>query len=296
MTYPLICLDAEFTENNEILQLGVIDSEGNEIYNDYFKPAQSTRWRTDIHHITPEMVADKPSFDSCRPEVQRLFDDASILMGFALSNDIKVLAKEGVSGLENKPVLDIRDLFWFVRGRNSNMQLDSVPSLIACAHLLGLDFNEEAVHSASIDAALTLRCFDVLKNEFCSLYYDEENPADIVAQIMERVKKEKEAYRRERASGYVKVVSHPKGYRLKFSYSKETDKKEQVLEVRVEDRYKAEYELRKLLKKKENPMWPGVYRLAPKQLEEIAAYRNQYSADESSWYRKVVKNPSVFLL
>ena len=72
----VICLDAEFADNEELLELSAFNLAGEEVYHSYYKPADISDWRTDIHHITPEMVANERNFASCREEVQSLLDDA----------------------------------------------------------------------------------------------------------------------------------------------------------------------------------------------------------------------------
>ena len=125
----IICLDAEFTESEELLELSVFNLDGKEVYHRFFKPEQISEWRTDIHHITPEMVADEPTFAQCREEVQRLLDSAFALTGFAVGNDLRVLTRSGIAGLETKRMIDVKDMYWYLRGIPEEMSPFTVPQL-----------------------------------------------------------------------------------------------------------------------------------------------------------------------
>ena len=88
----------------------------------------------------------------------------------------------------------------------------------------------------------------------------------------------------------MKVIKAGDNYNLKYGRQQESDVRGLVMEVEVSDRYKAEYELRKLLKKKEVPDKHSVYKLSSKQLEDIRNYSNKYDAEESAWCKKIVRN------
>ncbi|MCM1111456.1 MAG: exonuclease domain-containing protein, partial [Clostridium sp.] len=108
----IICMDAETTDRGEMLELSVFSFDGSEIYHHYFKPANARRWRTDIHHITPAMVADKPTAARCLPRIQSVIDDATHILGFAVDNDIRILEHSGVRRFERKRVIEVRQWYW----------------------------------------------------------------------------------------------------------------------------------------------------------------------------------------
>lgn len=49
-----ICLDAEFAEGVEMLELAIMSGDGRMIYTQRFRPATLRRWRSYPHGITPE--------------------------------------------------------------------------------------------------------------------------------------------------------------------------------------------------------------------------------------------------
>lgn len=292
----IFCLDAEFTDNEELLELSVYNMEGCEIYHRYYKPENATEWRTDIHHITPEMVAEEPEFSECREEVQKIIDSPFALTGFAVGNDLRVLTRAGISGLETKRVIDVRDMYWYLRGRKEDMSPFSIPSLLICANSLGLEFGEEEAHSATADTEATLRCFRLLFNEFRDSEGAGMEDEDIVDFFTGKIERAKAIFIEESARGYVRVYKQGDSYKIKYSRMPDEEAKGLVAEVEVNDRYKAEYEIRKLLKKKEIPNKIGVYKLSQKLLDDIKKYKNTYDAEDSAWYKKVVRNLSRLTL
>lgn len=288
----IICLDAEFADNEELLELSVFDIDAREIYHQFFRPEKIRSWRTDIHHITPEMVAEKPTFRECASEIQSLIDEAFAVTGFAVDNDLRVLTHSGISGLDDKRVIDVKDMFWYLRGRAQEMNPFSVPSLIVCSNSLGLEFGEDTAHSASADTEATLKCYKMLIDEFAA---DAENNADdekVVESFIDTIRIAKAKFVEESAKGYVKLYKSKDYYKIQYGRVSERGEKGLFLEIEVADRYKAEYELKKLLKKKEHPEKRSVYKLTPRLIEEIRNYSNTYDAEESAWCKKVVRNLS----
>ena len=92
-----ICLDAEFAEGVEMLELAIMSGDGRMIYTQRFRPATLRRWRSYPHGITPEMVENEPLFAECRQEIQSIIDAASHVIGFAVAeNDLRKLRQEGI--------------------------------------------------------------------------------------------------------------------------------------------------------------------------------------------------------
>ncbi len=292
----IICLDAEFTETEELLELSIFNLEGKEIYHRFYKPENITDWRTDIHHITPEMVADELPFSKRRDEVQQLLDSSFALTGFAVGNDMRVLSRSGIAGMETKRVLDVKDMYWYLRGIQEQMSPFSIPSLLICANSLGLDFSEDEAHSASADTEATLRCFNLLFNEFKSGEGEGMADEDIVDMFAAKIERAKGNFVEELAKGYVKVYKQGDTYKIKYGHLRDSEPKGLIAEIEVADRYKAEYEIKKLLKKKELPDKWGIYKLTPKLLEQVKNYKNTYDAEESAWCKKVVRNLSRLTL
>lgn len=285
----VICLDAEFADNEELLELSVFDLAGREIYHRFFKPELIKDWRTDIHHITPEMVAREKPFSKCRHEVEVLLSRAAAVTGFAVDNDLRVLERGGVNGLDTLKVIDVKDIFWFVRGRKTGLSPFAVPSLLVCAQDLGLDFSEAEAHSASADTQATVRCFNALFSEYSG--GRDEDPVSVLHSLEAEMEEAFAGFVEESAKGFIRVIKNGPFYKLKFSRTC-GEGAGIVMEVPVTDRHKAEYDLRKMLKKKEVPDKMFLYKLTDANLRQIREYRNVYDAEESAWCKKIVRNLS----
>lgn len=277
------------------MELSVFNNAGEEFYHSYYKPERIDEWRTDIHHITPEMVSKCPSFAEEVVKVQQIIDNADLITGFAVDNDLRVLVHSGVTGLDDKTILDVKDMYWLMRGKNADISPFSVPSLIVCANTLGINFDEGIAHSASVDTEFTLKCFNCLLEEYSSakgFKTEDKLTADIIADI----EASKAAYVAEGAKGFVRVFKAGDVHKVKYGHLPVEETGKLLLEVEVEDRYKAEYEIRKMLKKKEVPGKYSVYKLTPKLLDDIRKYRNTYDAEESAWCKKIIRNLSRITL
>ena len=292
----IICLDAEFADNEELLELSIFNKEGEEFYHSYYKPEMIDDWRTDIHHITPEMVAECPSFAKEMPKVQSIIDNADLVTGFAVDNDLRVLSHSGISGLDDKRVLDVKDMYWLLRGKDTEMTPFSVPSLIVCANSLGIEFQEDIAHSASVDTEFTLKCFNFLLSEYQSAAGGDKPLEELISALIADYDDAKGEFVAEGAKGYIRVFKAGDVYKVKYGHLPAEESGKLLLEVEVEDRYKAEYEIRKMLKKKEVPGKYSVYKLTPKLLDDIKRYRNTYDAEESAWCKKIIRNLSRLTL
>ncbi len=73
---PTVYLDLETTglsaSKDEVLEIAIIDDNGNTLLHSYVKPIKRKRWlkAQSIHGITPEMVADAPTLDELTPQIR----------------------------------------------------------------------------------------------------------------------------------------------------------------------------------------------------------------------------------
>ena len=127
----IIFLDAEFADNQELLELSIYNLASEEIYHSYFKPTGITRWPDSmaIHHITPQDVADSPSFASQRRIIQGIIDNATHIGGFAVDGDISHLETQGIRNLDSKCVIELKDMFWLYMSETLGGNYYSFPGL-----------------------------------------------------------------------------------------------------------------------------------------------------------------------
>lgn len=99
----LICVDLETTGlspyYDEILQVTILDGYGKVLLNEYCRPEHVESWEEaeEVNHITPGMVRDKKPFSAYVPQINKIFEDAEIVVGYNSNNfDLEFLKNAGV--------------------------------------------------------------------------------------------------------------------------------------------------------------------------------------------------------
>lgn len=290
--YPLLCFDTETTNHGELLELSVFDIHGNEVYHRYFKPRASS-WPTNIHHITPEMVKDCKRFSHHRDEIQQLLNSTRFLVGCALSNDLHTLKRYKVELHGSHTVFDIQNWYWMLHDESNRLEKQQT-GLAVIADKYGLDFGEGHAHSATDDTRLTLDCFKALVADF-EKRYNHDNSTERMFDVSETVENANEAlktlnnkyttaykralqeYRMMNSSGFLNVVlreQQPDSYSFKTTRFQPADNDKIVLSVEVNDRVRAENDMRRHFENKQVKGYTGIYHLDSSDFEYIRKYRN----------------------
>lgn len=285
--YPLLCFDTETTNHGELLEISVFDIEGNEVYHRYFRP-HATGWPTDIHHITPEMVAGAKRFAAHRHELQKLLSSARYLVGCALSNDLSSLRRHGLElPLKTQSIIEIQNWYWLLNdpsGRTVKQQT----GLAAIAEAYNLGFGQDQPHSATADTRLTLDCF---RHMATHLLTDKGMPTlpqapttDHITGCVSLFNAEYSAamqlLRMHSMAGYVSVVKRDIGYSFKFNRVLAAESPNIILSVPVTDRVQADKDLHKHFSHKELKGYTGIYEFDAEDLEYIRNYRNELSLEK----------------
>ena len=313
----IICLDTEFTGtvgHNEILELSIYDGTGKETFHHLYKPEYCRSWACTekIHGITPEMVENEPHFSEHIPELQKLFDTADLLVGFAIENDVKMLSRAGIKRLEEERCLDVRHLYWACRGEAEGVDLFAIPNLVTCAGACGFDWESAKAHSASADAMATLLTYNVLLKEFADkfsvnfngAFLDDDHVKKIIRKLRKRV--DEAIYRRDKelAEGYIYLFEQGGLYNMVVrhqEFSKETILKKEfkgqklIGTIQVADRWQACYDI---VKKFQRRWVKGVklsshWKLKEKEVEYFKNYTNEYRGD-SKLYKHMLEYGKIW--
>ena len=291
--YPLLCFDTETTNHGELLELSVFDLAGNEIYHQYFRP-RVKKWPTDIHHITPEMVADKKRFIAHRREVQQLLNSADCLLGCALSNDLHTLKRHGVELNSKQTIFDIQKWNWLLNDDSERNERHQA-GLSAIAKHYGLDFGELKAHSATADTCLTLQCFKALVKDFglrnsiddalistiTSNHTEGKEINNVQKALADLLRLYEEAYqhaihvfRMKNSAGFINVVKRDNGFSLKYTRFLPVNIDNVLFSVPVTDRIKAEEDLRKYFEPIQIKGLTGFFDFGDKDFQYIKNYTN----------------------
>ncbi|MBQ1447809.1 MAG: 3'-5' exonuclease [Erysipelotrichaceae bacterium] len=155
MAAKVIFYDIETTGlswyNDEILQLSIIDIEGNELFSHYIRPIKHLSWpgAYRVNHIGWEMVEDCLAFADFKQEIQEIFDEAEMIVGYNNRYfDNRFLEHAGIR-IDKEKSFDLM--------RYANKEYGRI-SLVNLAKRLGY-VNTENAHEASFDAHLTRYCY-----------------------------------------------------------------------------------------------------------------------------------------
>ena len=283
----LICLDIEATDNGEMLELSVISHEGcRTVYQSYFHPVTARSWPNSqaVHHITPQMVRDAPPVKKERKKIETLVNAADGIIGFAVDNDIRYLKGNNIAVRDDIRIIDVRDWFWYYKGKHLDIEFGSVPRLAKCAELLGFEFSEESeAHSAANDTLMTIKLFDALVEEAgMDLPLDEA-----IVRFEALFEEERRRYAEKMAHGFISLVSTQKGYVVKNNHNQPASDAE--FSIEVAGRFQAEHELREKFRKREAAADPHHYDLRKSDIEYFKSYTNVYDPEKEEFYRHLTK-------
>ena len=159
-------LDVEMTglgADDEILQVSVVDATNAVRYNQYFRPERKTCWdeTVPIHHITPEKVKNAPSFYSLLPQLNSLFSDTQLLIGYNTMQDVRFLQRHGVRFSPFLRFLDMGEAYSFIH--SAHQQLRSYAKLQDCAAHYA--YGGQCWHDSLADAKATMYCFYAMMDD-----------------------------------------------------------------------------------------------------------------------------------
>ncbi|MBR2143866.1 3'-5' exonuclease [Anaerovibrio sp.] len=312
----IACLDTESTStglSNEILDLSILNEEGETVHSQLYKPKKVKKWyyAQRVHGISPKMVEDKPFFASDIDKVQTIFDSSDMLLGFAIDNDIRLFEQYGLQHLSSKS-FDVKDLYWAVFKDDEGLDYYHVPNLVTCAENCGYEWREGSAHSAIADAEATLSCFNFLVERYVKKYHlleDETTASQMTDEQIYRVwnhlrsllREERHKRAVEKARGVLYLVYTQQGYAIfarKKMLSKEdienfhSKQREIICHIELADSQKGyEYLLAKFASKiigGEN-YYKAFYDLEAEDIELFRNYTNEF-IDEDYIEDKKIKS------
>lgn len=161
-----IVLDLETTglssSYDEILQIAIIDIDGNELLNTYVCPYFHDRWddAEGIHGIKPQMVSNAPYLHEVISDVKSIMDSARTIIGYNPMFDLEFLKNIGID-YADKEIWDVMSEFAQIYGEwDDYYQEYKFKSLEACANYFNYAFN---AHNALDDVKATLHCYNAIK-------------------------------------------------------------------------------------------------------------------------------------
>lgn len=167
--HKLISIDTETTGLNpledELLQVSIIDGEGNILFDEYIKPLFCKCWdgAMKVNGITPEMVSNKPSILEYKQELVNIINSADTIVGYNTQFDLDFLSSVGIEN-KNANVVDVMLDFAKVYGEwSENYGCYKCQKLTTCAEYYNYDWGEDNAHNSLSDCRATLFCYQQIQ-------------------------------------------------------------------------------------------------------------------------------------
>lgn len=164
----IIVFDTETTGvrvTDEVLSLAMIDGDGNVLLDRLYAPQSHQEWpqAQQIHHISPQDVAGKPTLLDDKERIEALLNhEDTMLVGYNLGFDLRLLRQSGLT-LHPHHTYDVMDAFaeyrkvpGTQRGKWRKFKL------IECAAYFQYDWQDTKAHGALADSLATLHCYKKL--------------------------------------------------------------------------------------------------------------------------------------
>ena len=159
-----LVIDTETTgldpELDELLQVSIIDSDGNTLFNCYFKPCV-TSWAAAerVNGITPEMVQNAPTISEKIAEINEIMAKADKIIGYNTFFDLDFLRNNGLILSKNVEIIDVMEQFAPIYGEWGEYHGSfKWQKLTTAANYYKYDWNSrpEGAHNSLADCFATL--------------------------------------------------------------------------------------------------------------------------------------------
>lgn len=169
--YDEIVIDTETTGLNpyddELLQVSIIDGQGNTLFNSYIKPLYTDNWNKAmaVNNITPETVATAQNILEVKQKISRIINSAHTIIGFNVYFDLGFLSNIGIKN-ENAAIVDVMEDFAYIYGEWSEQYgCHEWQRLTKCAEYYGYDWGTDIAHDSLADCRATLYCYKKMKEQ-----------------------------------------------------------------------------------------------------------------------------------
>lgn len=152
----VIVIDTETTgldpNMDELLQVSIIDSKENILFNSYFKPCAKSWGKAErVNGISPEMVQDAPTISEKIAEINEIVSEANVIIGYSTAFDLSFLKNNGLILPTEVEIIDVMVMF-------ASKYDGKYHNLTTAADFYGYDWNNrpERTHNSLADCYATL--------------------------------------------------------------------------------------------------------------------------------------------
>ncbi|MBQ5559558.1 MAG: hypothetical protein IIT46_07240 [Lachnospiraceae bacterium] len=169
--YKAIVIDTATTGLNskidEILQVSIIDTDGNVLFNSYFKP-KVVSWTSAecVNGISPEMVENAPQISEKIKEISKIVYNSETIIGYNTYFNLSFLENSGLVLSENVEIIDVMRTFAEIYGEWSDCFDDyKWQTLSTATEYYHYDWNShsENAHNSLADCYATLYIYQQIQ-------------------------------------------------------------------------------------------------------------------------------------
>ena len=198
----VLCIDVETTgldsQKDEILQLAIVDGNGERLLCTYIHPDHRKRWpkAQEVNGITWQMVKGAPTLKEVKDEAQAIISSAELIIGYNVSFDQRMLKAGGI-GFGTRDIYDVMEDYAQVWGTWSYHKGDYLwVSLEKAASHFKIPLD---AHDAANDAIATARLFYAMLESDDFKAASEARDAEIERQREEGARQQAELEKIERS-------------------------------------------------------------------------------------------------
>lgn len=147
---------------DEILSLAIINGNGDVVFNSLLNPEMRKTWKkaSEVNGITPRMVKNSPHFSDVKDEIQKIFHDAKLIIGYNVEFDLRFIKGSGIKISSKTLIFDVMKEYSRARGIINSYYGDyKWCKLEECASDYNYSFE---AHDALEDTKATLFCYQAL--------------------------------------------------------------------------------------------------------------------------------------
>lgn len=166
-TADIIVIDTETTglntQTDELLQVSIIDSDGNTLYNSYLRPLCKQKWSNAerVNGISPDTVANAPTILNEVAKIYKIISSAKTIVEYNTDFDLDFLSAVGIDVPDNAEIVDVMLDFAKIYGEwNDYYGEYKWQKLMTCADYYGYDWGDDTAHDSLSDCRATLYCYN----------------------------------------------------------------------------------------------------------------------------------------
>lgn len=111
-----VVIDVETTgleDTDEMLQISIIDTEGNTLFNSYIRPVFHESWpqAEEINQINIQTVKDAPEIQDVAGQLAAILKDVKNIIGYDVAFDVDMLKRFGIPVNDEAEITDVMKLF-----------------------------------------------------------------------------------------------------------------------------------------------------------------------------------------